>query len=759
MCIRRILHISALIVCVSAACIYAPQYGIAQVQDNPKGEFSGKKLLSKIKGDWKIDAAQLSFDKERNVYEAEGSVHISSGDRTIEADWAQLDSERQIVELRGNALIRSGRDWIRGEHIIWNLNDETGTVDGGLAYFAASQFYVQGGKITRLGPDEYELKDGFITSCDPSNSDWKIQYTDLSVKLDGIAWAKNTSFWVRGIPFFYTPILALPVQKSRQSGFLIPWVGSSSLNGIQMEVPFYWAIRQDMDATFYARYMTNRGFMTGLEYRIVHETWGEGIWLLNYLRDQADKDDLRSHDFPFQKADRYWLRGRHSLELPGDIKARIDVDLVSDRNYLREFGNGLTSFGSSDRLFREFSGRGILSDETILARESVVCLEKSYESSLLSVDLRYWDQLDRDQQDTTLQRLPAIAYDVAPTWIEETPFYYSLRSSLVNFWRPEGGIGDRLSFHPRIYCPLHWQSYINVESSFGFRADSYWVDRISGSEPWEGNLFPDLIVETSSRLNRVYPIKFGNYVAMEHSIRPEIVYEYVPEGAHTDGLPLFDRLDRDQSRHDIRYGFTTFLTAKEVRVDDDGNVKQSYLEFARLQVFEAFNIDAPLTLPDPRFNLVQDKGFSEVGLRLDVMPKHYLTLSYDTDYSPDLGDFSLQSLFMTLDSRSGHSLRLDYQFRKDTFVDELITSVNIKVLPEVYLASSHDYSLDQKKLYSQKYGVRYQRGCWGIGVAYENRDNDHIIAFSVNLLGLGAFGTSHGFKKASPDAGDPSGTF
>lgn len=644
-------------------------------------------------------------------------------------------------------LLKYGKDWLKGEHIIWNLDEETGTVDGGLAYFSDSQFYAMGEHIAKVGPGEYELRDGFITTCDPSNSDWKIRYKELNVDITSSAWAKHTSFWIRKVPFFYFPFLILPIQLTRQSGFLMPWAGTSTLNGAQIEIPFYWAIRQDMDATFYARYMEKRGVMGGLEYRIAHDTWGDGIWLFNYLRDQADKEDLRDEDFPFQKKDRYWLRSRHSFELPGDIQGRLDLDFASDKNYLREFGSGSTSFDESDKLFREFSGRGILSDETILARESALYLEKLSESSSLSMDVRYWDQLERTLEDGTFQRLPALAYNVVPTWVEDRPFYFSFNSSFVNYWRREGDRDNRLDIRPHVYYPLHWGNYLNVEPSVGFRGTAYWVDwegdRFDSSQ---GNLFPDFSVSLNTRLNRVYPVSFGKYVAVEHAIRPEIVYEYAPEGLHTDEVPLIDRDDRDQFRHDIRYGFSTFLTAKRVEEDPEGNVKNTYQELARLQVFEAFNIDAPLLPPDPRFNVVQGEGFSDIGLRLDLTPKRFLTLSYDTDYSPDEGDFTLQSLFMTLRSNQGHALRLDYQFRKDTFIDELIASIDFKVLPNVFLTTYHDYSLDQEEFFRQKYGFRYEHGCWALGVAYEHKDNDHRVAFSVNLLGLGGIKPTHGFK-------------
>ena len=108
----------------------------------------------------------------------------------------------------------------------------------------------------------------------------------------------------------------------RQSGFLLPFVGDSTLNGFHFEIPYYWAIRPDMDATFYAQYLENRGAMGGVEYRINNAQLGEGVWMFDYLDDQASKSFLAEQGYPFQTTDRYWLRGKQNFKLPWGMRAK-----------------------------------------------------------------------------------------------------------------------------------------------------------------------------------------------------------------------------------------------------------------------------------------------------------------------------------------------------------------------------------------------------------------------------------------------------
>ena len=638
------------------------------------------KIAGSAEAPWTIHADKLTYDQEKQVYEAEGNVKISSKDRMIEAEHASVDNQTRQADLRGKVTVRYGKNWLKGEHITWNLDTEAGWLDSGVVFFAENNFFIQGKSISKLSPTEYELKEGFITSCNPANPDWKIQFNQMKVTVGGTAWSQQTSFWARGAPIAYWPILSVPVGQERQSGFLIPEVGTSTLNGPEFEIPYYWAFRDDMDATFYARYMENRGFMGGAEYRINNPDWGKGVWMFNFLHDQAGPSFLASQGYPFQTQDRFWVRSRYDVTLPWNIEAKIDLDFMSDKNYLQEFSMGSSSYSGADSTFRQYFNRGLLYDETSLVRESTLYLEKRGESSLLSMDARYWQNLQTPLETTTAERLPTLYYTIIPKWIDNTPFYYTLDSSAANYWRPEGTTEQRLDFYPRAYYPLHWGNYLDVEPSVGLRGNSYVVQ-------WGNNNFdnlteraiPDASVEMSTRVNREFHVNIGDFTAFQHAIRPEVSYEYATQTV-SGQMPQLDRLDLDQSRNGVRYGFTSFLTGKQVTTDAEGNTTASYQELVRFRVFQFYNVQPP-AIEDPMFDTtnVMRQGFSPVGFRLDVMPKKYLTFSYDLDqdFTPG-GEGNAQSLYMTLDSGKGQLLRIDYQQIPNLAVNEITAGVLLK---------------------------------------------------------------------------------
>jgi LPS-assembly protein len=366
------------------------------------------------------------------------------------------------------------------------------------------------------------------------------------------------------------------------------------------------------------------------------------------------------------------------------------------------------------------------------------------------MDTRYWDQLDRSLEASTMEKLPSFGYTILPTGIGDLPLYYGLDSSLVNYYRAEGDRGSRLLASPRLYLPFQWKSYLDVEASTGIAASSYWVDWESGNgDPVEGRAVTDVRLGVSSRVNRVYPVQFGNTVALQHSLRPEVLYEYVPDPLEGQ-VPLFDRLDSNPRMNRVEYGLSTFLTSKSVTKDTAGEETSAYLEMARLKIFQGYNIEK--TSSDVKAILLdtaRERGFTDLGLRLDLTPKKFVTFSYDLDVSLDQGMASVHDVYLTYKSGRGDIFRVDYQYRADSVIDELITRLNVAVLPNLRFITYLDYSFDQQELFAQGYGFRYDHGCWALGVAYENKDNDHRVALTVNLLGLGTFGSSRTYAEGS----------
>jgi len=121
----------------------------------------------------------------------------------------------------------------------------------------------------QVGSELFTLvDDGTITTCELPRPKWEFSAHRVVVEVGGNATIYRSSFLIRGIPILYFPFATHPIQhRPRQSGFLIPNIGRSSIKGTILGEGVFWAINRSMDATIGAEYLSRRGWAPQGQFR------------------------------------------------------------------------------------------------------------------------------------------------------------------------------------------------------------------------------------------------------------------------------------------------------------------------------------------------------------------------------------------------------------------------------------------------------------------------------------------------------------
>ncbi|MCX7823245.1 MAG: LPS assembly protein LptD [Syntrophobacterales bacterium] len=685
---------------------------------------------------WTLTADKIEYIREEEAYRAEGRVILQSGNRKIEADRAILYKRDSIVKLKGNVFISYGEDWIRSDNVTWNLEKQSGYIEKGILYFAKNHFYVEAEHIHKLEGDEYIFERGFVTTCTLPSPDWSVNYKRLHIPPDGIARARNVVLQVGSVPVIFIPWFMVPVKAERQSGILMPVIGFSDLNGFIMEIPYYWVIGQSQDATFFGEILQKRGFMGGVEYRWNDAKWGEGIFITNYMRDLGDEERVRSHGFAMTERDRFWVRGRALMNLPENIEARINLDILSDRDFLNEFTRGSPSFEYTNEAFKSFLGTGLLLDRTKMARESNAYFFRRSEDLEVSLDLHYWDQNNPSLKSSTLQEIPSFGVSVGSSYILGTPLYYGLRSFIAQYWRDEGEQGTKLYIAPEFTLPWKVSSFINTKTTMALQGVLYDLEdggSMGSPKGLEGRIVPIFSTEANMRLERQYNLNLWGTSSISHSISPEIGYEYAPEVGEGK-VPSFDESSSVFYTNRIRYGVRSSLVA---------NKEASNEEWARLRLFQYYRIgDQRVPLFENGFPSVTTvgNGFSDIYLDLEFAPHKYVDLSYSVATSPKDLLMRQHDIILSIRTFTGKTLGIEYRYRENSGVDEVIGSLNWDLRPWLSLGTYHNYSFAKQDMFKQGYSLTYRHGCWSLTASYEREGGDRRFFVTVNLVGLGQIG-------------------
>ena len=112
--------------------------------------------------------------------------------------------------------------------------------------------------------------------------------SSVTINLDEYAVMRNSVLSVKGVPFFYLPILYYPIQtEGRATGFLMPTCGASSIRGPSLSNACFWAIGRSQDATVFHDLFTSTGQALGSEYRYVGNA-GRGNFTSYFLDEREN---------------------------------------------------------------------------------------------------------------------------------------------------------------------------------------------------------------------------------------------------------------------------------------------------------------------------------------------------------------------------------------------------------------------------------------------------------------------------------------
>ncbi|HON58751.1 MAG TPA: LPS assembly protein LptD [Smithella sp.] len=696
-----------------------------------------------------IEADSMGYDNARDAYHARGKVKIFYSGAALYADDVEVNKKDNLATAQGNAFLKMGEDTLRGEKIIFNIQDRTGAAYQADAFYARNNFYIRGEKIEKTGENTYFIKEPSATTCNGESPDWQITGKEMKVTIEGYGTVKSACFRTKGIPILYTPYVIFPAKTRRQTGFLLPRLAySRDKDGLDIELPFFWAISPQMDATLYPRYIEKRGFRPGAEFRYY---WGEhsfGTLYGDYLEDDrhiTETADSVSRDW--QDTHKRWsYYFNHQTDFSPDFYVRADLKKVSDPWYFKDFSahNYYADHYARDGE-DDFKKVSFLADESLRYLESSVRIVKGWSNFSLTGLMDSTEDFGAANNDRTLQRYPQVVLTGAKQRLFNTPLYYDLTGNYNYLYREQGDKGHYVELTPSVSLPLNLYNYLRFTPRLAFR-ETFWSRDDDGAEDESGgNAVFNASVSLSSQLSRVYDAHGMGWEKVRHDIKPEIIYSYVPNVSRDDLPdfygPAFSPLDRPVSlfsgdalaeQNALGWSLTNTLTA---RMRDEKGMPR-YLEFLRLKIYQAYDINEAKKSMDGVTG--ERRPFSDMGIELDVSPHEYFSFKSRNVYNYYDG-WKQNNVDMRLKDRRNDALSVGYRYTMNS-LEEIGIDLKAVVTPNIEGRFVWRRDLENDRLLENTIGVMYQKQCWSVGMDYTKTEDDVRFLFKISLLGLGKTG-------------------
>jgi LPS-assembly protein len=693
-------------------------------------------------GPWRIRADEVTYDADNHIYTAAGRVEIRQGDRRITADEVEVDEVTKIARVKGNVVLVMGEDIFTGQEGQFNLATRCGEMQGARLFLKKNHFHVDSPLLRKTGDQTYFAEEAKVTTCDADLPIWSFAARNLSVVLEGYATGQHGLLRLAGIPVLYLPVAVLPVMTARQSGFLLPSYGQHRAGGSVVEAPFYWAINNYSDATFYQTVLSNRGYMQGVEYR--RKGYGEAAanFRFFYINDSYAPDNQGITNR------RYWATGMINQPL-GDWEARGTLDRVSDSAYLADFNFGYMGLNRYSRdLLMEF-GRD-LEQEEVNTRVSSFLLARNFSLANFTLYTRYYEKLINNDPNL-FNRVPGVQFYSVPLSLGRLPLYFGLDSSYNYFYQNHGMTGDRMDLHPLALLQGQMLPGISFASRVGFRETLFRVDHsVSGGLPEE--YIPRQLFDSKVGLSGAWARDYGrgseSSYFFRHIVRPEVTYWNIPR-YNPHRYPQFDPLDQ---------GWVAQVNRNlPIREGDDpvGGVNALTYGISNNILWRSQNEQGQSTVRDVLwFRLSQSSLFNKTSMGLDgnsvphhpfsdfygevqFYPLHQVVLGSNVGVSPYKEAFDRADFKVTiLDSKRQNYVNLNYVYVKD-FAKQINveTYLNLMRSLKTWVTYGHTFETNQKL--ERRYGVVLQRQCWGVTLSYTDRPNDQRIGFTIFIPGLG----------------------
>lgn len=301
-----------------------------------------------------VQAGEIDYDYTNHRVSAVGSVQIYYGGSTLEADKVIYDQTTKRLHAEGNVRLTEVDGKVTyGE--IMDLADDyrDGFVDS-LRLDTPDQTRMAAVRAERSKGNFTVFHNGVYTACEACKDNpkkpplWQVKAARIiHDQGEKMMYFENARLEFFGIPMAWMPYFSAPDPTvKRKTGFLMPSIGSSTIFGQSVEIPYYWALAPDYDATFSPMITTKQGLLLQGEFR---QRLTNGAYS---IRAAGIKQNDRSY-FAGGPGDR---DARGSLESSGQFALNNkwvwgwDSVLLSDKTFLQDYNPRLSAYHYTDTL-------------------------------------------------------------------------------------------------------------------------------------------------------------------------------------------------------------------------------------------------------------------------------------------------------------------------------------------------------------------------------------------------------------------------
>jgi len=676
----------------------------------------------------------------RNIIEARGDVYIRNDQYSIFAEFIHIHLNQKEMIAQRSVLAQFKDAYLSGDRLQFNLDTQTGMIDQGTLFYEPAQLYIKGNKIKKTGKDTYDIDKIQVTGCDICDPDWSISGNNVHITIDGYARLWHGTLSVKNTPILYMPYFIFPVKLERQTGLLFPFVEHSSRKGWLYQQRFYWAIGKSYDATFFSTFMEKRGIMNGLEFRYNTGPQSQGTFMIDYLDDRQQETvenqnqwGYPNDDYLRRNAERYWIRSKIDRPFLFKSMMHLDLDRVSDPDFLKTFDSSYTGFDKTlDKFFQRHHRDIDDADENF--RLNRLMLDRRFEQSKIYGEIQWVDDVyhaNMDENESPIQKLPMVRFSQiqAPLW--HLPIFFDIDSLYAYNYQKNNEKKHNFYMASGLTCPLDIFPYFFLEQSFRWKGG--YSHSHSPTHTAHQNTFKTCI---TSELYKIY--SFGSNHAIgkakkefKHSIR--LVTDYTHVSDIDDRWKSFRFFDEKSDKINWLLS-NTWVEKIEKRTTRNNSSLTEYKQ--RVKLTFSGDYDILQESEGSQSDKTDSQAFSPIKMDF-VWNADLFSINADALWPVYENDFYQHHFSLEMDDQKAQRLKINYQYCEDKN-ESMDAEISVQLHSKLKLQADYEHDIHHNQRIQHGLGFEYKGPCWClIGMFNDNADtNDQSVSLMVHLDGI-----------------------
>ena len=319
-----------------------------------------------------VEADGFGYDVNAATVMAVGNVEVIQGEYIVFADRVIYNQNTGVVQAEGNVSVAepTGNVFF-ANNVELKHAVKTGVIKNFRARLNDNALFAAK-EARKINDHVTEMDYGVYSGCKVCNEKgdkikplWQMKAKKITYdeKEQTIAY-NHARMEVKGVPVLYTPyfVHAAP-GADRKSGILIPSYSLSGNLGARLDLPYYWNIAPNMDATITPIYTSDEGPVLAGEFRHLLKS---GFYELGGSITRVDRIDdstgIRNGGYEY----RGHVEGIGHFKLSDFWEWGFDAKHTSDDTYLRRY-----EFSSEDDLLTSRAYLEGYEDRTFVSAEMV----------------------------------------------------------------------------------------------------------------------------------------------------------------------------------------------------------------------------------------------------------------------------------------------------------------------------------------------------------------------------------------------------